>query len=707
MDALVAWLVEVAERQPVLTVWEDLHWADPSSLELLGLVIDQTPTTPMLSVLTYRPDFQPPWPMRSHMTPLTLNRLERPQVEAMIGELAHGKALPAEVVRHIVVKTDGVPLFVEELTKTILESGLVRADGDRYTLTGSLAEMAVPATLQDSLMARLDRLPTVREVAQLGAVLGREFAYEMLRALARMEDTALQRGLTQLVGAELLYQRGRPPRAKYVFKHALIQDAAYGSLLRSTRQTVHQQIAELLEARFPETVATEPELVARHYTEAGCHEPAVRYWWEAGRRASERSASVEAVSHLTRGLEVLAKCPDTPERARQELELHLALGGPLTTTRGYASPELAESTIRARELVDRVGSTDQRFDVFYRQWAHALVGSENRRARVLAEEFLRDAEGEGDPALVLTGHRILGVTLLILGEPADARRHLERTRALYDPERHRALAFRFAQDPESASHAFASLALWLLGAPEQAARATEAALAKARAVAHANTLAYALLFGGLTLDGFRGDPDGIEAHAGALTALAEEQGAALWLAYAALFEALIRIRRGDREDGLARFARGLDDLRATGSGLFRPLLLAWLAEAHLRHGQSEEGLRVIDEALALARATGELFWEAEMHRLKGELLLAGEGSPGVEAEACLRHALGIARRQHARALELRAAMSLGRLWQRAGKRRDARELLASVHGGFTEDLDTPELREATALLAELTWPTAG
>ena len=284
-DVLVAWMLEEAERQPVLMVWEDLHWGDPSTLELLGLFINQTPTVPMLHLLTFRPEFVPPWPTRSHMTPLTLNRLERPQVETMIARLAGGTTLPAEVVEHIVAKTDGVPLFIEELTKMLLESDLLHEAADHYTLTGPLATVTIPATLYDSLMARLDRLPTVREVAQLGATLGREFSYELLQVLAGLEESTLQHGLAQLVDAELLYQRGRPPRARYIFKHALIQDAAYASLLNSTRQQYHRQIAQLLEARFLETVAAEPELVAHHYTEARCSEQAVGYWQQAGARA--------------------------------------------------------------------------------------------------------------------------------------------------------------------------------------------------------------------------------------------------------------------------------------------------------------------------------------------------------------------------------------------------------------------------------------
>ena len=327
-DALVAWMLEEAERQPVLMVWEDLHWADPSTLELLGLYIDQAPTVPMLHLLTFRPEFVPPWPTRSHMTPLTLHRLERPQVEVMIARLAAGKTLPVEVVEHIVSKTDGVPLFIEELTKMLLESALLREESDHYALTGPLAAVTIPTTLYDSLMARLDRLPTVREVAQLGAVLGREFSYELLHALMLMEEATLQNGLTQLVDAELLYQRGRPPRARYIFKHALIQDAAYASLLKSTRQQYHQQTAQLLEARFPETVAAEPEPWHTTTLKPGAIAQAVGYWQQAGTRALQRSANVEAIAHVQRGLELLTALPRHPaaHAARTRLVNHPGTG---------------------------------------------------------------------------------------------------------------------------------------------------------------------------------------------------------------------------------------------------------------------------------------------------------------------------------------------------------------------------------------------
>jgi class 3 adenylate cyclase/tetratricopeptide (TPR) repeat protein len=492
-EALVAWMLEEAERQPVLAVWEDLHWIDPSTLELLNLLIDQTPTVSMLSVLTFRPDFVPPWTTRSHMTPITLNRLERPQVEAIVTRLVGGKALPSKVVEHIVEKTDGVPLFVEELTKALLESGLLHEEADRYTLTGPLSAVRIPATLQDSLMARLDRLPTIKEVAQLGAALGREFVYEMLRALAPMEEQMLQDGLSQLVKAELLYQRGRPPRARYIFKHALIQDIAYTSLLKATRQQVHQQIAELLKTQFPEIVETEPELLAHHYTEAGSYEQAVTHWQRAGQRAAQRSANQEAISHLSQGLELLALLPETPGRTQQELDMQMILGPALMATRGYAAPEVHQAYSRARELCQHVGAAPELFPVLWGLWLFYLGQAEHEEARELGEQCLTLAQNLQDSAFLLEAHLALGVSFFYLGELLQARTHLEQGIALYDPQQHHALALRYGGfDPATCSLAYAGWTLWMLGYADQALQRGDEALTLAQKLAHSYSLARTL-----------------------------------------------------------------------------------------------------------------------------------------------------------------------------------------------------------------------
>ncbi|MFQ5946713.1 MAG: AAA family ATPase, partial [Anaerolineae bacterium] len=701
MDGLVAWLMEMGERQPVLVVWEDLHWADPTTLEFLGLVIDQSPTAPLLNVLTYRPEFAPPWPMRSHMTPLTLNRLERPQVEAMVTELAGGKALPAEVVRHIVAKTDGVPLFVEELTKAILESSLLREEPDRYALTGPLAGVTIPATLQDSLMARLDRLPTVREVAQLGAVLGREFAYEMLRVLAAVEEPALQNGLAQLVGAELLYQRGRPPRAKYIFKHALIQDAAYASLLRSTRQKVHQQIAEMLEARFPETVATEPELVAHHYSEAGCHAQAVDYWHQAGQRAVQRSANVEATAHLRRGLELLSTLPDTPERTRHELTLQTTLGPALMATKGYAAPEAVQAYTRARELCQQVGEPSELFPVLWGMWLLYLGQGKHEPARQLAEQCLSLAHSVHDSGLVLEAQLLLAVSLFFLGKFSQARVHFEQGIALYDPQQHHALAFRYGNlDPGVASLFYLAYTLWLLGYPDQALERENEALTLAQKLAHAYTLARGLHWSAI-LHQFRREWHVVRERADAAIPVAAKQGLALVLAVGPVMRGWALAMQGQGTEGLTQIRQGLDAYRATGAEFQRPHFLTMLAEVHGTLGRPEEGLSALNEALAQVEQGEERYYEAELYRLKGELLLAQKGGSEEDAEACFQQALDLARHQEAKSLELRAATSLSRLWQRQGKREEARQLLAEIYGWFTEGFDTADLNEARALLEAL------
>jgi predicted ATPase len=388
-DALVGWLLEEAERQPVLAIWEDLHWADPSTLELLGWLVEQAPTVPLLQVLTFRPQFTPPWPVRSHMTPITLNRLERAQVEALITHLARGKALPAEVVEHLVAKTDGVPLFVEELTKMLLASTLLREAADHYVLTGPLSTVTIPDTLHDSLMARLDQMHTAKEVAQLGAVLGREFPYAMLQAIASQEAETLQASLAQLVAAELLYQRGRPSRARYIFKHALIQDVAYASLLKSTRQRVHQQIVQLFETRHPELVESQPELVAHHCTEAGLNEQAVAYWYIAGRSALQRSANVEAGAHLRTGLALLSTLPETRARTQRELDMQAALGTALMLSRGYTAPEVKQTYTRAHTLCQQVEETPALFSVQFGLWVFRLMRAELHTAHELGEQFLR------------------------------------------------------------------------------------------------------------------------------------------------------------------------------------------------------------------------------------------------------------------------------------------------------------------------------
>jgi class 3 adenylate cyclase/tetratricopeptide (TPR) repeat protein len=446
LHGLLTILLRIAAQQPVLFVMEDLHWVDPSTLELLSLLVDQGPTARIMALLTCRPDFSPPWSGRAHLTQVTLNRLPRRQAVEMTSQVAHGKALPAEVVAQVVAKTDGVPLFVEELTKMVLESGLLQEWDELYALTGPLPPLAIPTTLHDSLMARLDRLATVKALAQLGATLGREFAYELLQAVSPWEEGTLQQGLHQLVAAEFLYQRGVPPQATYVFKHALIQEAAYQSLLKSTRQQYHQRIAQVLETRFPEVGETQPEVVARHCTAAGQDEAALHYWQRAGQRALQRSAYAEAVAHLTQGLAGLTPLPETPARLQQELDLQVALGPALLVTKGFAAAEVERTYARARELCTQLGDTPQLFPVLRGLIMYYQGRGQLQTATQLGEQLLRLAQIQPDPALRMLAHHQLGMVVFHRGEPASAQTHHTQALTLYTPQAHRALAVRYGGD---------------------------------------------------------------------------------------------------------------------------------------------------------------------------------------------------------------------------------------------------------------------
>jgi predicted ATPase len=700
LDALVAWLVAEADRRPVLAVYEDVHWADPSTLELLGMLVEQAPTVPMLHVLAFRPDFVPPWSPRAHMTPLTLNRLDRPQVEALIQHLTGGKALPAEVVQHIVTRTDGVPLFVEELTRMLLESGLLHEEETHYVLTGPLASVPIPATLHDALMARLDRLGAAKAVAQLGAVLGREFSYTLIQALAPLGEATLQGQLGQLVAAELLYQRGRPPRATYRFKHALIQDAAYASLLKSTRQQMHRQAAQVLETQFSETVTTQPELVAQHYTEAGLTEQAIPYWQRAGQQALQRSANPEAVQHLTKSLALLATLPETPARAQQELDLQLALGPALSATKGTAAPDVEQTYARARALCAQIGETPQLFLTLRGLSRFYTNRGVLPTARELGEQLVRFAEHTADPTHRLAAHRELGSTLFYLGQYAAARTHLEQGIVLTDPAAQQALALSHGIAPGVGCLGIAAHTLWCLGYPEQAVRRGQEALAQAQALAHPFSLATAQHWAAW-LHQRRRDVPAVQEQADALLPLATTQGFPTWVGSGIFWQGWVLAVLGQGEAGLAQMRQGIAAIWAMRAELWRPFGLVLLGEAAGHVGQVAEGLRLLAEALAALETNAQGDMLAEAYRLQGELLLQQATPDAARAEACFQQALAIARRQQAKSWELRAALSLSRLWQQQGKRAGAYELLAPIYGWFTEGFDTADVQDAKALLEEL------
>jgi len=699
LELMLNQLEGLADRQPVLMIAEDAHWFDPTSLEWFDLVVDRIDRLPILLVVTFRPEFAPRWAGRPHVTLLTLNRLARTEGTALISQLASGKPLPNDVLAHILAKTEGVPLFVEELTKAVLESGILQEATEHYELTSPVHFLPIPSTLQDSLMARLDRQAPAKEVAQIGAVIGREFSYDLLAAVADLDTVKLAAGLDELVRAELVFRHGAPPQVSYAFKHVLVQDAAYGSLLKSKRQQIHRRIAEVLEKRFPETAEAEPEALARHLTEAGESERAIDYWLRAGQRAAERSANLEAIAHLRKGLDLLGTLPDTPERARRELALQASIGMPLIATKGYAAPETGAAYNRSRELCDRLGDAAQLLPILYGQWAYHTTRGDLLAARSMAETFLRAAEGQGAEGPALVARRVVGINLFHLGELTASRAHLEQALALYEANRHRSLTFQYGADQRSAGLAWLALNLWLLGYPDQAVRARDDAIGRAHEAAHAITLAHALRIGGLLVDAVLRDWRSAQEHAEALRLFAEQQRLPFWLAWAKFIYARSLFEQEPSPAAVAQMHEALIEILANHR-VERPILLTMLAEAYGHLGQVEMGLNLVREALALVEETGERCWEAEIHRARGNLL-AFDNSTGTVAVGCFERAIAVACRQGAKSLELRAATSLGRLWLDQGKRQQAYDLLAPIYGWFTEGLETADLKDATALLDEM------
>jgi class 3 adenylate cyclase/predicted ATPase/DNA-binding winged helix-turn-helix (wHTH) protein len=700
LNALLTILLRIAAQQPVLVVVEDLHWSDPSTLELLSLLVDQGPTARILTLLIFRPDFSPPWTGRAHLTQITLPRLPRHQAAEMTSRVAHGKALPAEVVGEVVAKTDGVPLFVEELTKMILESGLLQEREERYELTGSLPPLAIPTTLHDSLMARLDRLGPVKSLVQLGATLGREFAYDLLHAVAPWDEETVRQGLYQLVAAEFLYQRGVPPQTTYLFKHALIQETAYQSLLKSTRQQHHQRIAHVLEARFPEICETQPELVAQHYTAAGCLEQAIPYWQRAGQHASDRSAYLEAISHLRTGIELLTTLPETSEHTQQALTLYIALGTALRTAKGHAAPDVAQVFTKARALCQQVGEPSQLAPVLWGLWGFYQSQSQFHTAHEIGDTLLHLARRTDDPALAVIAHYTLGCSWFWPGALAVARRHLEESIARYTPAQSSALVFRMGADQGVGCRFYAAQTLWLLGYPAQALAHLHEALTLAHALARPLSLAWVLCRAASFFQ-FCRDVAAVHEHAEAAVALTTKQGATQWVAHGTVFRGWALAMQGQGEVGLAQVHQGITAVRARGQTLFVPYLYTVLADVCAYLGHPAEGLQALAEAQTLVEQHEERCWEAEICRLRGVLLLLQPVPQPEEAEACFQQALNVARRQEAKSLELRAAMSLARLWQQQGKRAEAHALLAPIYGWFTEGFDTADLQEAQALLEAL------
>ena len=706
LEALTAQLEALSRSNPVLMIFEDVHWIDPTSLEALVRTVERLRTLGVLLIVTYRPEFEPPWIGRPYVIALTLNQLGEREIAAMIDLVTGNKPLPASVRLDIIERTDGIPLFVEEMTKAVLEA---ESQGDAQQTAAAMppSALAVPASLHASLMARLDRLGSAKDVAQIGAAIGREFSHPLLAAVVAEPEAKLQSALDRLITAGLLFRQGAPPHATYLFKHALVQDAAYGTLLRDARRTLHARIAETLEGQFAEITENQPELLARHCTEAGLIEKAALLWGKAGQRSLERSNLVEAVSQLTRALDQIATLPPTPALRREQIKLQVALITPLMHVKGYAAAETKAAAERARLLIEQAQTLGEPpedplvlFSVLYALWAPNYVAFNGDLICDLAAQFLALAEKQGATVPLMVGHRLMGAALVHTGDISHGRVHYDQAFALFDPAEHRPLATRFGQDIGVMILSFRSWARWLLGYSEAALADTNNALKDARRTGQAASLMFALLNGSFThilCENYAA----ANAEADELAALADEKGALLWKAFGISMHGCLLALTGKASDAVHMITSGITALRSTGATMWMPLYLPNLARAYADLGQFDDAWRCSGEAMTAIKTSKERWCEAEAHRTAGEIALKSPEPDTGKAEAYFDRALAIARAQQAKSWELRAAMSLARLWRDQGKVREARELLAPVYGWFTEGFDTLDLKEAKALLEEL------
>jgi class 3 adenylate cyclase/predicted ATPase len=618
LEALTAQVAGWASRQPVLMIFEDAHWTDPTSLEAFGRTVDRIKSLPVLLIVTFRPEFNPPWIGQSRATSVMLNRLNEREAAAIIARLVGNKGLPADLTAEIVERTDGIPLFVEEMTKAILEA---EDEGDARRTAGAVPSLAlaVPASLHASLMARLDRLGPAKEVAQIGAAIGREFSHPLLVAVTRKPEAELGSALDRLIDAGLLFRQGVPPHATYLFKHALVQDAAYGTLLREPRRALHARIAETLEGRFADIAETQPELLARHCTDAGLIEKATALWGKAGRRSLARAALLEGKGQLKQALDQIATLPATPASRREGIRLHVAFGNALT----------------------------------------------------------------------------------LMGDFVDGKEHFDRALAIYDPAEHRSLTTRSGRDVGVTLLSVRSGCLWHLGYPAASRKEGERAVSEARKIGHATTLMYALWWASWFHMRYGAYAE-TRSFLDELAALADEKDASLfWKATETAFRGALFALTGKTSDAVSAITSGMNSLRSTGAALYEPWHLWHLAMAYADLGQPDDARRCIDDAIGKVERSKEKWLEAEVHRIAGEVVLKSPAPDTEKAEKHFERALNVAHQQQQKSWELRAAMSMARLWRDQGKRQEARELLAPVYGWFTEGFDTLDLREAKALLDEL------
>jgi predicted ATPase len=705
LEALISQVQALTRQKSVLMILEDAHWTDPTTLELFGRIVDRIRTLRVLLLVTFRSEFQAPWVGRPHVTALILNRLAERDIRAMIDRVVGNKLLSADIRQAIIARTDGIPLFVEEMTKALLEAG---SEGLALPAAAATSPtLGVPASLQASLMARLDHLGPAKEVAQIGAAIGREFSHALLAAVMQKPAAELGAALNSLTSAGLLFRQGVPPHASYLFKHALVQDAAYGTLLREPRRALHARIAAILESQFTEIAENQPGLLAHHFTQAGMTAAAVEWWSKAGQRSLEQSALVEAIEQLTRALRQIATLPSTPTLRSQEIKLQVALINPLQHIKGYAATETRAAAERARLLIEQAEALGEPpedslllYSILHGFFSASFVVFNGDVTLELAAQFLTLAEKQGAAVPLMLGHRMMGSCMLFTGNFAASRAHFDQARKLYDRADHRPLATRFGIDHAVSVSANRSWAGWFLGYPKAALIDANHAITKARNIGQAATLMTALYWTSLS-QLLCGDYAAANALADELVALADEKGSSFWKALGMIAQGRALGLMGTVSNAVQMTTCGLAAHRSNGATIGGPSHLSYLARANGELGQFDDAWRCIGEALRAMETTKETWFEAEINRVAGEIALKSLSPDAAKAEAYFERALTVAREQQAKSWELRAAMSMARLWRDQGNRDEARDLLAPVYGWFTEGFDTLDLKEAKALLDEL------
>jgi class 3 adenylate cyclase/predicted ATPase len=690
ISALVDTLMAFSLQRPTLCIFEDAHWLDPSTLELLELIISRISRARVLLIVSCRPEFRPAWLSHANITMHSLTRLSHTEVKTMIRELSRGGTIPQQVIDQIIEKADGVPLFIEELTSSTL-SAPIRSRGT-VEHTTQPASLRVPETLSDALMERLDRVEPSRRVAQIATVIGREFSYELLSATSQIDEDEMQSALSLLEQADIIYRVGISP-VRFAFKHVLLRDAIYDSLLKSRRQQIHADIAMILERDFKEVAENQPEVLAYHYQEAGNHQSAIRCWFESGRRALAHSANIEAIANFRKALQLLNALPETPERNKQEIDIQLAVGIPLIAVQGYASPETREAFSRACTLCRRIGNIPEYFQGLFGLWGHSWMSGQNVEALRMADEFLSRSRALSDPVLLMVAHRVMGSTLLTVGDFQSSRNHFEETISLPARQEKQPLSNLYVVEPQAASLLLLSWDLWFLGYPDQSLARVSETLALAKDLGHPYTLAFAHYMTSV-VHLLRGDAARAFESAEKSFEMSQEQRFSLYAILSRISRGRAAGDLGRLEEARAEIAKGIDEARRSGVGFMLPMMDSWLADVHSKMGENERGLSIVERTLAnIGDVTGRS-WEAELHRQRAQILLTLDPSQVREADSHLKKSIEVARAQNAKSLELRAATTLAELWRTQGRLDEARALLESIYRWFLEGAETADLRHA-------------